>query len=327
MTGPRVFNSIDAVRSLRPKNTAVTLGVFDGVHRGHMRIVEELLGERERGAVERCFLITFDPHPIAVTHSRMMPPMLTTVRERTRLLSRFSLDGIVVLTFDERLASVGYRAFLEKYLLGAFDMKSLVIGYDCYFGRNREGSPERVRNDSKKMGFTTRIVPALKTSAEVVSSSKIRNALIEGDLAGANRLLGHPYLISGTVVRGHGMGGDLGFPTANLSIESPTKLWPSRGVYAVGVECRGENLKGMMNIGRAPTIKALPEGADEIEVHVFDFHDDLYGEEIDVFCHAFLREERRFPSREGLVRQLERDKALALESLQGAPGKGEAERR
>jgi riboflavin kinase/FMN adenylyltransferase len=306
---------MEEIRDLAPRNSGVTLGVFDGVHQGHRHTIEHLADARKSGKIDGAFLITFDPHPLVITHSKMMPPLLTTIDERVYLLSRLDLDGIVVLKFDDELANVDYRAFLEKYLLRPFDMNLLVLGYDCHFGKNREGSPEKVREEGERTGLEVKVVPAKRSQDEIVSSTKIRNALMEGDVARGNRLLGHPYLVSGIVVRGEGRGKGLGFPTANLSIGDQYKLWPPRGVYAVQVERAGKMYGGMMNVGSAPTIKSLDGRMPAIEVHLFDLSEDLYGESLRVFCHTLLRQEQRFPSPEALVAQLEQDRLQAIECL------------
>ncbi|NIO00930.1 MAG: bifunctional riboflavin kinase/FAD synthetase [Candidatus Latescibacteria bacterium] len=312
----RVAFSMEDLISMKPRKTAVTLGVFDGVHRGHHRIIESLIQCRASGKAKSCYLITFDPHPLVVTHSRITPPILTTIDERIDLLRSFPLDGVFVIQFNEEIANTDYRTFLDKYLLNALDMKVIVLGYDCRFGKNREGTPERVQTESKKRGFDVKVVPPVEKGGEVISSTHIRNKLLEGELEQANDLLGHPYTVSGQVVRGHGMGHSIGFPTANLAIEDPHKLWPPRGVYAVTVRIGNRELHGMMNIGRAPTLKELRDGAREIEVHIFNWKEDLYGENIIVRCHAFLRKERSFPSVEALVKQLQKDKMRALRILQ-----------
>jgi riboflavin kinase/FMN adenylyltransferase len=245
----------------------------------------------------------------------MTPPMLTTIDERVALMGSFGLDGILVLPFDQALAQVDYRTFIEKYLLRPFDMSLLLLGYDCRFGRNREGSAETAAALSSRLGFEVAVVEPVRSDTEIVSSTKIRNALIEGDFAEAVRLLGHPYVLSGAVVRGHGKGRDLGFPTANLALSDPHKLWPPGGVYAVEVERGGRMHKGMMNVGRAPTLKDLAGDAKEVEVHIFGVDENLYGEWLRVYCHAYLREEQRFPSVEALRKQLLADKAQALDLL------------
>jgi riboflavin kinase/FMN adenylyltransferase len=194
-------------------------------------------------------------------------------------------------------------------------MNHLGLGYDCHFGKNREGSPERIQHEAPKHGFSVTVVPALEFGGEIVSSTRIRNALIEGDLEGANELLGHPYVLSGRVVRGHGMGRELGFPTANLMVTDPFKLWPPRGVYAVRIDARGRFHEGMMNIGRAPTMKSLPEDAREAEVHLFDFGGDIYDEHLNVYCCARLRGERLFATPSDLAEQLAKDAEDARKRL------------
>ena len=277
MASPIVARSLKEIRNFSPRRSAVTLGVFDGVHLGHREIVKELIRAKKRETVDACYLITFDPHPLVVTHSKMTPPMLTTIDERIELLRAFDIDGIVILKFDPELADVDYRVFLEHYMQKPFDMRLFVVGYDCFYGKNREGSPDKAVVEGQRLGFEVKVVQALSAGDEVVSSTSIRNALMEGDLARANRLLGHPYLLSGTVIEGAGKGRDLGFPTANLAIQDPYKLWPPRGVYAVRVAYEGRTLDGMMNIGTAPTIKARSGDSREVEVHLFDFDEDLYG--------------------------------------------------
>ena len=316
MASTIVAHSLQEIRNLSPRRSAVTLGVFDGVHLGHREIIKELVRSKKRETVDGCYLITFDPHPLVVTHSKMTPPMLTTIDERIELLHALDIDGIVVLKFDERLADVDYRAFLEQYMQKPFDMKHLVIGYDCFFGKNRQGSPDKAVEEGRRLGFEVKVVGALSEGEEVVSSTNIRNALMEGDLTRANRLLGHPYLLSGTVIKGAGKGRDLGFPTANLAIQDPYKLWPPRGVYAVRVAYEGRTLDGMMNVGTAPTIKEKSEDSREVEVHLFDFDEDTYGARLMVYCHAYLRAEKRFPSPEALIRQLEADRTNAAQCLE-----------
>jgi riboflavin kinase/FMN adenylyltransferase len=322
---PRIARSPEDVRAIAPTNSAVTLGVFDGVHRGHRRIIERLIHAKKRDTIDACYLVTFDPHPLVVTHSKMMPPMLTTIDERIALLSEYDLDGILVLNFDEYLSGVDYRTFLDRYLIKPFDMKHLVLGYDCHFGKGREGGPESVKSEASKLGFSMEVVDAVRHGEEAVSSTKIRNALIEGNVEKANAFLGHPYLMSGRVVRGHGKGRGLGFPTANLLIVDPFKLWPPRGVYAVQVAFEGRLLEGMMNVGRAPTMKTLPEETREAEVHLIDFEGNLYDEHLLVYCHSFLRDERTFGSPEELSKQLEKDRIEAVRRLRVETEEGERE--
>jgi len=312
MSPLKVAYSLDELRQLKPRNSVVTLGVFDGVHRGHRSIIERLIDYRSTSHLDSAYLLTFDPHPVVVTHSRETPPILSTIDERLELLEQFALDGVFVLRFDQATMTLDYREFIDRYFLDALNMKALVLGYDCHFGHRREGSPERVREEGERKGFDVEIVPPLEIEGEVVSSTTIRSRLVAGELARANELLGHPYLVVGTVTQGHGRGAEIGFPTANLSIESPHKLWPSTGVYAVRAQIDGNLHRGMMNVGKAPTIKGEK---DEIEVHIFDFDRAIYGHRVAVYCESYLRDEEKFDSVDGLIAQLHRDRESALAVL------------
>lgn len=312
----KIARTLQELAQLAPKRTAITIGVFDGVHRGHRAILEALAARRTAGAVESAWAMTFHPHPLSVTRSREMPQVLSTIDERLELLARSPIDGVFVIPFDESTAHIEYREFIQRYFLDAMDMRELVIGYDCHFGHKREGSPERVAEEGKERGFAVTIVPPLRVDAEIVSSTTIRKTLAAANLERANHLLGHPYLVRGRVAHGQGRGRDLGFPTANLAIEEPAKLWPTGGVYAVRVGWRGWIHEGMMNVGRAPTMKR--GHADEIEVHIFDFDHHIYGEEISVWCEAYLRPEQKFPTVTALIHQLSEDRRMARELLASA---------
>ncbi|MCI0452142.1 MAG: riboflavin biosynthesis protein RibF [Candidatus Latescibacteria bacterium] len=308
-----VARSLDELRAQEPRNSAVTIGVFDGVHLGHRKILEELVARRERGHVESAWAITFDPHPLVVTHSREAPPVLTTVEERIELLSRFGLDGVFVLPFDEATARIEYRDFIQRYFIDAMGMREVVMGADLHFGHKREGSPAHVAEEGARRGFAVTVIPPVYVEGEKISSTNIRRALQAADLERANHLMGHAYLVRGTVATGQGRGRDLGFPTANVAVAHPHKLWPSSGVYAVRVGWRGRVYDGMMNIGRSPTIKRVDK--DEMEVHIFDFEHHIYGDELSVYCEAYLRAEARFPTVTALIEQLNEDRRAARERL------------
>jgi riboflavin kinase/FMN adenylyltransferase len=315
MADLRVLYSLEELLALGLKGTAVSVGVFDGIHRGHSEIIKELIQYKRMGRAQSVVLMTFNPHPLIVTHSRMAPPILSTLEERLELLRAFPLDVIFVIEFDTDIANMAYRAFIDKYLLKGAGMKHLVIGYDFHFGKNREGSPEKITEECKKRNLDLKIVEPVKLDGIIISSTQIRNQLIEGDMEKAVRLLGHPYLMHGKVVHGHGKGDSIGFPTANISVSNPYKLWPAQGVYAVKAKIRDRIYLGMMNVGTSPTMKDLREGTREMEIHVFDFADDIYGEDVFVYCQQFMREEHPFPSVEALVAQLEKDKETALRIL------------
>ena len=309
----KIARSLQELAQFAPKRTAVTLGVFDGVHRGHRAILDALAARRDAGATDGAWVMTFDPHPLTVTHSRETPQILTTIEERLELFSRAPIDGVFVLPFNEETMRIEYRDFIQRYFLDAMDMRELVIGYDNYFGHKREGSPERVAEEGKQRGFAVQIVQPVRVDAEIVSSTTIRKTLAAANLERANHLLGHAYLVRGKVTHGQGRGRDLGFPTANVAVADPNKLWPPTGVYAVRVGWRGWIHDGMMNVGRAPTMKRGHE--DEIEVHIFDFDHHIYGEELSVWCEAYLRPEQKFPTVTALIEQLNEDRRMARELL------------
>ena len=309
----KIARTLQELGQFAPKNTAVTIGVFDGVHRGHRAILDSLVARRTAGAVESTWIITFDPHPLTVTHSREMPQILTTLDERLELFAKSPVDGVFVLPFNEETMRTEYRDFIQRYFLDAMNMRELVIGYDNHIGHKREGSPERVAEEGKQRGFAVTIVPPVRVDAEIVSSTTIRKTLAAANLERANYLLGHAYLVRGKVAHGQGRGRDLGFPTANVAVPDPHKLWPPTGVYAVRVGWRGWIHEGMMNIGRAPTMKR--GHTDEIEVHIFDFDHHIYGEEISVWCEAYLRPEQKFPTVTALIDQLGEDRRMARELL------------
>jgi riboflavin kinase/FMN adenylyltransferase len=225
----------------------------------------------------------------------------------------FDLDGVFVLHFDEPTSRIEYRDFIQRYFLDAMGMRELVMGYDCHFGHQRQGSPERVAEEGARRGFAVTVIPPVYVEGETVSSTNIRRALQVGDLERANHLMGHAYLVHGTVVQGQGRGRDLGFPTANVAVAEPRKQWPAAGVYAVRVVWRGRIYEGMMNIGRSPTMKRVDH--DEMEVHVFDFDHHIYGEAISIHCESYLRPERRFPTVSALIEQLNDDRRTARERL------------
>jgi len=259
-------------------------------------------------------LLTFDRHPLAVTHPEMAPPMLTTLDEKLSLLEGFDVDYAVIERFSEETAAIEYHSFIETALVGSLGMRHLVIGYDFHLGKGREGSQERLVEAGRALGFTLTVVPPLVLQGSVVSSTKIRRDIMERRLDHAQRCLGRPYFFEGDVVRGEGIGASLDFPTANVEVPERGKLVPPAGVYAVEIDAAGGRYGGMMNIGSAPTLHA--DGRHRIEVHLFGFSGDLYGRRIRVHCFGFLRGERRFENAADLRAQLMHDRKTAYAVLE-----------
>lgn len=286
--------------------TVVTVGTFDGIHLGHRAVLQEI-ARRATAAKRRSVLVTFEPHPLSVVNPQMAPPLLTTGGERREALALTDLDDVWVMRFDRELASLEPEAFVERLVQG-LGMKELVIGHDHGFGRGRSGSAETLRRLGGVMGFTVDEVAPVQIDGHVVSSTAVRRMVGGGDLAGAAKLLGRPYVVVGKVERGAGRGRTIGIPTANLGAIPAHKLLPPDGVYAAWVETRTGRFGGMLNQGGKPT---FGDGRRSIEVHLFGFEGDLYDEWVKVEWVRRLRDVRKFESPADLVAQLQHDRAHA----------------
>lgn len=295
-----------------PAGAVVTVGSFDGVHLGHQAVLHEI-GRRAKAAGRVSVLVTFDPHPLEVVNPQAAPPLLTTGPERLEILAQMPLDHVLLLRFDRRLAALSPEEFVRDVLLGRCAVRELVIGHDHGFGRGRSGDVDTLRRLGATHGFEVDVVDPVDVGEQHVSSSRIRRAVAGGDLAGAARMLGRPYRVSGRVGRGEGRGRGLGIPTVNLADLSPRKLLPPDGVYAVRVEWAGGRAGGMMNQGSRPTF--TDDGRRTLEAHLFEFDGDLYGEWVRIEWVARLRDVRRFATAEQLQTQLQDDRRLALAAL------------
>jgi riboflavin kinase/FMN adenylyltransferase len=290
--------------------TALTVGSFDGVHRGHQAVLAEL-AQRARGEGLRSVVLTFEPHPLEVVNPSAAPRLLTLTDEKRELLAA-AVDRVELLPFTAALAALDAEQFTRDVLVGKFGVRQLVVGYDHGFGRGRSGDVELLRRLGASGGFEVTAVEAVRDGGQPISSTLIRAAVAHGDLAEAERWLGRPYSTRGVVERGSGRGHTLGMPTINLEALDPRKLLPPDGVYAVRVEWRRVRYGGMMNQGARPTF-GIAERA--LEIHLFDFDEDLYGEAVTVEWVRRLRDVQTFPSRDALVEQLARDARAAQESL------------
>ncbi|HKL88420.1 MAG TPA: bifunctional riboflavin kinase/FAD synthetase [Salinibacter sp.] len=284
--------------------SVLTVGTFDGVHRGHQAIIEYLrTRSREKEGVST--LVSFDPHPRSVVHGKDVP-LLTTVRERADILEELGIDRLVVIPFSEEFAQLKPEKYVTEVLVQRIGLQEITVGYDHRFGRNRAGDVDLLRKLGPDYGFQVDVIPAQEVDHDVVSSRRIRTVLREeGDVGKAEELLGRPYQLEGVVARGEGRGRQIGYPTANLALQDARKLIPKRGVYATLVQLPdGSRHGGMMNIGRRPTF----DGMDvTVEVHLFDFDGDLYGERLSVQFLQRLRDEQKFDSPDALVMQLSED--------------------
>jgi len=302
---------VTAALPLPAAGTVVTVGSFDGVHRGHMAVLQEI-SRRARATGRASVLVTFEPHPMEVVNPGAAPPLITTPLERREILAQSELDYAVILRFDAALRSLAPDAFVREVLLARFAMRELVIGEDHGFGRGRSGDVEMLRVLGSAAGFAVDVVPPVRDPEYgQVSSSRIREAVSAGQLAMAARLLGRPFQLSSQVLPGARRGRTIGVPTINLVVP-PRKLLPPDGVYAVWVEWAGGRTGAMLNQGPRPTVGDPARG---LEAHLFDFDGDLYGAWVRIEWVTRLRDVRRFASLEALKGQLAQDAAEARAAL------------
>lgn len=305
-------SSIPHLATLPLGGAALTVGTFDGVHRGHHDVLARLAARARRSGL-RSVLVTFEPHPSEVLKPERAPLMLTPGDEKLAALAESGIDYAVILPFTRALAALTAEHFVEDVLLPRFGMRELVVGYDHGFGRDRAGGVDVLRELGERRGFPVEVVPPyVLANGETVSSTLIRAAISEGDLERAAEALGRPYSVIGRVAHGEGRGRLLGYPTINVALPSPRKLLPPPGVYAVRVETPAGAFGGMMNLGPRPT---FGDGALSLEAHLFDADVKLYHRSVRITFVRWLRETRRFDGPEALVQQLGRDALDARAAL------------
>jgi riboflavin kinase/FMN adenylyltransferase len=303
----KVYTNIDDFKDV--KNPIVTTGTFDGVHLGHQKIISRLkdVAKEEDGST---VLLTFSPHPRMV----LFPDdnelkLLNTLPEKIELLEKYGVDHLIVYPFTKEFSRFTSIEFVRNILVNSIQTKRLVIGYNHHFGRNREGSFEHLKEYGPLYGFQVEEIPAKDIDHIQISSTKIRNALLIGDVKTATTYLGHIYSLTGTVVKGKQLGRTLGYPTANLQVADTYKLIPGDGVYAVKIKHRNVFYGGMLNIGNNPTVEGKNRS---IEVNIFDFDKDIYGDEATIYFIERLRDEVKFNNLEELKEQLAKDKQDSL---------------
>ncbi|TAH07870.1 MAG: bifunctional riboflavin kinase/FAD synthetase [Sphingobacteriia bacterium] len=291
----------------------VTIGTFDGVHQGHQQILAQMRSEAARIGGETV-IITFHPHPRKIVSS--VPgdvKLLNTLNEKITLLEKAGIDHLVVIPFDHQFANQTAEAYVKDFLFAYFKPAIVIIGYDHRFGKGRAGDYHLLEQYGKELGFKVKEITEEILNEVVVSSTRIREALLNQDIAVANHFLGYHYFFEGIVVEGNQLGRTLGFPTANLHISSEEKLIPGNGVYVVKINCGQDLLLGMMNIGVRPTVDGKKR---VIEVNIFDFNEDIYGKNLLISIVGFLRGEVKFSGLEALKAQLNEDRNKAILLLQ-----------
>lgn len=294
----------------------VTLGIFDGVHRGHVMLLDSLK-ERAKELGGESVVVTFSPHPRLVVGNSPEPLLfLTAPDEKVTLLRRAGIDNLVILNFTEELSRMTACEFIEEVLFGKLGMRHLMVGFNHRFGASGSGDFADIQRCADRLGFGVEQVGSMESASGAISSTAIRRHISAGNVEAANILLGYSYFIEGTIVGGKKIGREIGYPTANVSTSYVNKLLPGDGVYVVKVKFNGSEFGGMANIGHRPTVNTTGEPRT-VEVHIFDFNASIYGQEVSLsFLHR-LRDEMKFSSVEELKLQLDRDRESAKAHLSG----------
>lgn len=306
----RIFDSIEQLPEFKP--TVFTQGTFDGVHLGHQKILEQVRQETEKIGGES-LLLTFWPHPrLLLFPEDNELKLLQTLDEKLSTIEACGIDNVVVLPFTKAFSNILPEDYIEHFLVKELNIHTAIVGYDHRFGRNREGDIHLLKEHADRFHYNVMEIGAEDLNHITISSSKIRSSLLTGDIKTANQYLGRPYTFSGAVVHGKKLGRELGYPTANLEIEHAFKLIPAKGVYAVRCSVGGELFDGMMNIGDNPTI---PGKGYSIEVNIFNFSTDIYGQVVEIQMIDKMRDEMHFENIEVLVQNLHLDKLNAISIL------------
>jgi len=305
----KIFSSISDFSS--DAKTLVTIGTFDGVHFGHQQILQKLIDEA-KSQQKKSVLLTFFPHPRMVLQKNTSLELINTINERSKLLEKTGLDYLIIHPFSKEFSRMTALEFVRDVLVDQFNISKLIIGYDHHFGKNREGNIVQLTQYSHLYDFNVEEIPAQDIDDVSVSSTKIRKALAIGNLKTANNYLGYHFMINGKVVNGKQLGGKIGYPTANIHVAESYKLIPKTGVYIVKSTRNNKTIFGMMNIGNRPTVDGNHQ---TIEVHFFDFNQDLYGEYLTIELIYFLRDEQKFDSIKELVHQLKTDEETSRDYI------------
>lgn len=296
----------------RIKNSVVTIGTFDGVHVGHQKIINRLVHIAEANKLQ-ALVLTFFPHPRMVVQKDSSIKLINTIDEKAAQLQQLGVDHLVLKEFTKTFSRLSALEYVRDVLVNKLKVKHIIVGYDHHFGRNRTATIEDLIEFGKFYGFEVTQIDAQEVGDVAVSSTKIRVALREGNMRVANDFLGYNFMLTGTVVKGKGLGANLSFPTANIFIEEPYKLIPKQGVYLVQSKIENQLVYGMMNIGKNPTVSQ--DNKTHIEVHFFNLDANLYSKTLKIELLEHLRSEIKFPNIEALKVQLEKDKALAQQRI------------
>lgn len=305
-----IFHDISDIN--KNENTFITLGTFDGIHLGHQKIIDRLIS-KTRSANGRSFLITFHPHPRNIISQNTDFKILSTPAEKAAVLKKLGIMNLLVINFTKEFSQQTAEEFFKNYIIDKIGIKEIIIGYDHHFGKGRGGDESTLREMGSQYGFGVETVDAFRMNGEIVSSTKIRKALTEGDIKTASAYLDRSYEFSGLVVEGDKRGRELGFPTANIKIDNEHKLLPALGIYLVEFFVRDTRHYGLLSIGKRPTF--YNSGKIVPEVYIYNFDEEIYGEQVKVTVLERLRGEEKFSSADELVAQMQVDKKNGMEII------------
>jgi riboflavin kinase/FMN adenylyltransferase len=305
----QVHRTIEDLPAFR--NAVITIGTFDGVHQGHKKIIDAL--KKEAGSANgESIIISFDPHPRKIVNPNEPLQLINTQQEKIELLAKTNIDHLVIVPFTKEFAEQSADEYIHDFLIGRFQPHTIIIGYDHHFGKGRQGNFMLLAEKADQYDYRLLEIPKYILDEVGVSSTKIRNALLASDIESANKLLGYEFFFEGIVEKGDQLGRKLGYPTANLAYTDTDKIRLGDGVYAAHAIINSEKKKGMLSIGNRPT---LADSEQKIEINIFDWESDIYGETIRIVVKKFLRQQEKYNSLEELIKQLGIDKESSLKCL------------
>jgi riboflavin kinase/FMN adenylyltransferase len=293
------------------KNAVITIGTFDGVHEGHKKIIGALKNEAKTISGE-AVIITFHPHPRKIVRPNEHLQLINTLGEKIELLGKTGIDHLVIVPFNEAFSGQSADEYIENFLIARFHPHTIIIGYDHHFGKDRRGNFMLLAEKADQYNYRLLEIPKYILQEVGVSSTQIRNALLQSDVETANKLLGYQFFFEGVVIKGDQLGRKLGYPTANLQYTDADKIHLGHGVYAAYAEVGGSSYKGMLSVGNRPT---LENSNERVEINIFDFDNEIYGKNVRVFVNKYLRGQEKYPSLDQLKQQLAIDKQNSLAVL------------
>ena len=304
-----VHHNIDNLPTFH--NAVITIGTFDGVHKGHQQIIDALKQEKSRVHGES-IIITFDPHPRKIVQPDTSLQLINTLDEKINLLKQKGLNNLVIVPFSIAFADLSAEAYIEHFLIRHFHPTTIIIGYDHHFGKERKGNYALLEKERYKWHYNLLEIPKHVLHEIDISSTKIRQAILKSEVEKANQLLGYHFEFEGKVIKGDQLGRTLGFPTANLIYTDPDKIHLGEGVYAVTIKIKDTHYKGMLSIGKRPTLNDTQE---RVEVNIFEFDHDVYDQFLTIAVHHFIRPQFKYENLQLLTEQIRKDKISALELL------------